>query len=249
MSEGDGKFEDEITQSGDLIIDGFTVDRDPARADAAAASLPTAQPAPTHVRLDDEDVPLDEIRRMRRRFPELESTVQEIAPFKEVLQSPQFQTWLEDAVQAGVFNIPAPDAPDPADVVGYRQRAQDPEYHAILAEINEWAKALPVQDRHMLDNSHKWFNAVFDHFKLLHEGAQVGRAIAEAELRKRERAHDQTITVRGGGGTVGGSETYGPGNSPIGRDRRIETLKVQSRRGNRDAEVLLAKALLDGDDK
>ena len=89
-----------------------------------------------------------------------------IEPYLPIIDKPEFKEWLDTQVQIGAIEAPAqPPPPAPEDVMGYRLRAQDPEFQDIKDAMVEWAATLPQHEAGFIDNNHRVFNVTYDRFK------------------------------------------------------------------------------------
>ncbi len=89
-----------------------------------------------------------------------------VEPFIPIIEKPAFKEWLNEQVQAGLIEAPAPPPPPaPEDVVGYRLRMQDPEFAETRQAMVEWAATLPQYESDILASNHRAFNETYDRFK------------------------------------------------------------------------------------
>lgn len=183
-----------------------------------------------------------------KRFQEVSAKEREMEPFLRIKESPEFKTWLNDMVQSGQIESPAPaPPPSPEDVMGYRLRTEEPEFDQIRTAMNDWSVTLPVYERQELERNHRVFNMAYDRFKAargtktLPKPEEVKPPVQtkeeiEAVLATKERIKENARSEK-------------PGVQPEETDRvkdmrqKEAGLRKRMRQGDRNAEYELAKLL------
>ena len=181
-----------------------------------------------------------------KRFQEVAAKEREIEPFQHIVKSDKFKQWLDEQIQAGEIEKPAPPPkPEPEDIMGYRLRQRQANFGAIREAMGEYAITLPQYEAQLLESNHRVFNQVFDRFEAAsrqNESANpqnkvvATKEVAEAILATKEIRKDSARSERSG---LHPAEF----DSEKATKQRVAILQRKSRAGDLNASIELARIL------
>ena len=179
-----------------------------------------------------------EVRKLREKEGEVDA-------YRNIIKTTHFKEWLDQKLSSGeITSPPTPPAPEPEDIMGYRLRMKEPDFHDIRTAMYDWALTLPEYEARQLESNHRVFNMAYDRFKAAQsqknpatppEKVVASKEVAEAVLAAKEQRKDTARTERAGLHT----ET----DPNRARQNKLMQLQKRSRQGDLNASIELARML------